>query len=170
MDEQNKYPITEAQLKLRDAATQMKLAIKNSDSEEVLRSCINSYISFARSVTLIMQKESSVHPKLSAWYEEEMKELKKLPIMKFFNEKRTFSIHQGNVKLFQKSAKVYDIKYSGENVPGAGVMSMWVFDGIEKFIPGDSGGVFRLCEEYFLILKRLVQDWVQQKIKIETAR
>lgn len=38
-------------------------------------------------------------------------------------------------------------------------MSVWCFDGIEEFMPGDSGNVLRLCDDYFVILKWLVQEW-----------
>ncbi|MFN2514549.1 MAG: hypothetical protein ABR568_24460, partial [Pyrinomonadaceae bacterium] len=90
--------ITETQLKLRDAGTQMKLAVENNGNEDVFRSCVNGYISAARSVTMIMEKESAIYPELLAWYKAQMAELGKLPIMKFFNERRVHTIHRGNIK------------------------------------------------------------------------
>lgn len=48
--------MTAVQLKLQDAGTQMKLAIANSTDEAIFRSCINSYISLARSVTFVMEE------------------------------------------------------------------------------------------------------------------
>src|SRR3989338_7582120 len=89
---------TQTELKLRDAATQMKLAIKNMDDENILRSCINSFISQARSVTLVMQKESAYSPGLKNWYKNKMEQRKQLPILKFFNDKRIHTIHIGNVE------------------------------------------------------------------------
>jgi hypothetical protein len=59
--------ITETQLKLRDAGTQMKLAIENNGNEDIFRSCINAYISAARSVAMVMEKESAVNSDLLVW-------------------------------------------------------------------------------------------------------
>lgn len=58
--------MTETEMKLRDAATQMKLALEHMTDDEVVRSCVNSYISLARSVTFVMQRESADHPELKA--------------------------------------------------------------------------------------------------------
>src|SRR3989338_1277242 len=151
-------PLTETELKLRDAATQIKLALKNTDDDEIIRSTINAYISHARSITLIMQEESSDCPELKSWYEDQMAHLKKSPLLKFFNEKRVHTIHRGVVRPMKHVTPVWDIKLNGMPQSGQGTMTFWQFEGIDKFIPGDSGGVFRLCEQYFLILKRLVGD------------
>jgi len=161
--------MTETQIKLRDAATQMKLALKNNDNEDILRSCINSYISFARSVTFIMQKESAQYPQLLSWYEGKMEKLRQLPLLKFFNAQRVHSIHKGNISPIQQSTRIWDIQYGTKKMPGEGIMTVWLFDEIEQFIPGDSGNVFRLCEQYFLILKQLVHEWLQEKTKMEAA-
>lgn len=155
--------MTETQLKLKDAATQMKLALKNTQSQEVLSSCINSFIPLARSVTSVMQKESSDNKELLNWYENEMNQLKQLPIMKFFHAKRNYTMHQGNVKMNQRTFQAYNIKYSNEDSFSSGQFSVWIFDDIELFLPGNSGNVFRICEEYFLILKQLVHVWLEKK-------
>lgn len=154
--------ITDTQKKLKDAATQMKLAIKYMDDENILRSCVNSFISHARSVTLIMQKESSHSPKLLSWYKDKMDVLKKMPIMKFFSNSRTHTIHQGNVEPSKITAEVKSVNY-GEGIYPGDKFTMWKFEGIEKYILGDSGGLFRLCEEYYKILRDLVNEWLYQK-------
>ena len=41
-------------------------------------------------------------------------------------------------------------------------MTFLRFEGAEEFFPGRSGGVFRICEEYFVILKGLVGDWLRK--------
>jgi len=143
---------TDTVLKLRDAATQMKLALKHPEDDDIFRSCINSYISNARSVTFVMQKESSSIPGLTEWYEKQMDNLKKLPLLKFFNENRNHTIHRGVVKPNKKSAEAFNIKAGGVPVPGSAKVSYWLFEGIEKYRPKDSGNVLRLCEEYFLIM------------------
>jgi hypothetical protein len=155
--------LTETQLKLRDAAIQMKLALRKTTDDETLRSCINAYLSHARSVTFVMQKESGDNTELKAWYESQMARLKELPIMKFFNDKRTHTIHKGVVKPIKHEAPIWDVKVNGVALPGQGKMTFWRFDGVDEFIQGSSGGVFRLCEEYFKILRWLVIEWLKKR-------
>lgn len=160
--------ITETQLKLRDAGTQMKLAIENVGDEDVFRSCVNAYISAARSVTMIMEKESAIYPELLAWYKAQMAELGKLPIMKFFNERRVHTIHRGNVKPVSYKMPIWDMVVDGKKLePGTGIMTVWTFDNVNEYMPGKSGNVFNLCEQYFLILRTLVHEWLSQKASIE---
>jgi hypothetical protein len=114
-----------------------------------------------------MQKESSDYPELMSWYDSQMSRLKGLPIMKFFNEKRVHSIHKGVVKPIKHVVSVWDLKVNGVPQPGQGTMTFWQFDGIDDFIPGSSGGVFRLCEQYFMILRWLVIKWLKKRKELE---
>jgi hypothetical protein len=179
--------IPDTQLKLRDAGIQMKLAIKNSLNEDIFRSCINSFISHARSVTFVMQKESIINRELKEWYEDEQKRLKQIPLLKFFNNKRVHSVHRGVVKPLKEQMYIYNGKSSYVNIVGkkplekwqfkakggnvrcahgdiltrvnANTVIIWYFDGTKNYILNDSGNVLRLCEEYFIVLKNLVQRW-----------
>ena len=160
--------IPETQLKLRDAGNQMKLALSNWGDEDVFRSCVNSYISHARSVTFVMQKESSGNPELVEWYEKRMEELKLLPIMKFFNEKRVHIIHRGIVKPESRSFPVNDLTVDGENL-GKGTVTTYVFPDAHEYIPNSNGNVGKLCEQYFTILKNLVHEWKSQKAWLELS-
>ena len=151
-------------MKLRDAATQMKLALERMADDEVVRSCVNSYISHARSVTFVMQRESADHPEVKAWYEDRMSSLKESPLLKFFNASRVYSIHKGVVAPVAHTAPIRDFKINGVlQPPTERTMTFLRFDGIEEFIPGSSGGVFRLCEEYFVVLKTLVGEWLAKR-------
>lgn len=150
--------IPETQLKLRDAGNQMKLALANWGDEDIFRSCVNSYISHARSVTFVMQKESSGNSELLKWYEERMAELKQLPIMKFFHEQRTHIIHRGIVRPVSHTIPVKEIIVEGKKLTG-GTVTTWAFSDAHKYIPGSNGNVGKLCERYFLILKDLVHEW-----------
>lgn len=98
-------------------------------ADVTLRSCINSFISHARSVTLVMQAESAAHPELTAWYRERMSVLSKLPIMRFFLEKRNHTIHQGVVKPTKHVSPVSNVKVNGVSLPGPGEMTVWSFEG-----------------------------------------
>lgn len=161
--------ITDTQLKLRDAGIQMKLALKNIGNEDIFRSCVSAYIAAARSILDVMKQESSGNSELTVWYETQVAALKKLPIARFFNQQRELTIHRGTVKLQSHSTPIWNMVVNGEKVTGQGTMSVWVFDNVQKYIAGDSGNVPRLCEQYFLILKKLVHDWLTQKSAI-TAR
>jgi hypothetical protein len=160
--------ITDTQLKLRDAATQMKLALDHIDNEDVFRSCINSYISTARSVTFVMEKESSEDPELKSWYKAQMAALGQLAIMRFFHEQRTHTIHRGIVKPDSKRFPVYNLVVNGEKKSGTAEGWAWYFPDAKKYMPGDTGNVPRLCEQYFLILKRLIYEWLQQKAQLKS--
>jgi len=161
----NKANQTETLMKLRDAATQMKLALDSKSDIEVIRSCVNSFISHARSVTFVMQRESSGYPELEEWYLQKQEELKTNPLLKFFNDRRVYSIHKGVVAPTIRSTPAYNITVNGIQQPGTGTMTVLQFEGVDKFIQGSSGNVFRMCEEYFVILKQLVHQWLLERQK-----
>lgn len=182
--------MTEVQLKLQDAATQMKLASAHTDDESIFRSCINSYISCARTVTFVMEKESSA-PDLKAWYKCQTEKLGRAPLFRFFNSQRVYSIHKGVIQPKFHAYPIEQAEFRQEISPEgksrlvgtvtirsdirpadlldiasfskAGVMTAWRFDNVDEFIPGDSGNVLRLCEQHFLVLKWLVQEWLRER-------
>ncbi len=153
--------ITETQLKLRDADFQLNLAVEHIGDEDIFRSCINSYITSARSVTLILQKESAPFPVLTIWYEEQMAQLKTLPLMKFFLDQRNYTIHQGIIKPDLRSMRVKNLVIDGEHL-GSGTATIWLFSEARRYLPNRSGGVVKLCEEYSQILEKLVGEWLEQ--------
>lgn len=187
--------MTDVELKLQDAATQMLLAIANSSDEKIFRSCINAFLSHARSVTFVMQAESS-DPALKDWYMTQMERLQKVPLMRFFNAQRVHSIHRGVVVPRSTSYQTAESKFRYEtsadgrthlvgemivlsdsrpadlgdvaDVRPDGSISTWCFDGVKEFIPSDTGNVPRLCEQYFLILKWLVQEWLRERKQLIT--
>jgi hypothetical protein len=112
-----------------------------------------------------MQKESSGYPELELWYNRKQKELTSNPLLKFFNDRRVYSIHMGVVKPSVHSTPAYNIEINGAAVPGTGTMTVIRFEGVDEFIPGSSGNVFNMCEQYFLILKRLVHEWMFERQK-----
>jgi len=182
-------------LKLRDAAEQMKLAIANARDEEVHRSCINAFISHARSVTFVMQKESGEVPGLGEWYEKARGFLVSDPLFSFFNESRVHSIHRGvieprkgiltfrgkvtHVAVTDKEGREIDSRTLGTFGPegkavkpgdvifGVGPAAIfWTFEGVESFLPSHSGNVERLCEDYYVKLKGLVLAWESERARL----
>ena len=160
--------MTETEMKLWDAATQMKLALADGASDEVVRSCINAFISNARSVTLVMQAESGESPELARWYIDESAKFKDAPLLKFFNERRVHSIHRGVVQPKAHSIPILSLSIDGgPPLPGeGGKVTLLRFEGVEDYLPGDSGGVFRLCEQCFLFLRMVVKYWLRKRYKL----
>jgi hypothetical protein len=147
-------PITETQLKLRDAGIQMKLALQNTTDEIVFRSCINAFIMASRSILEVMKEESQNNRRLFDWYERQVSNLKQMPIERFFFQQRDLTMHRGNVKPRSLTAPIKNFVANGEQILDEGTLMVWVFDGIEEFIPGDSGNVIRLCDQLSSYLSR----------------
>ncbi len=160
--------MTETQVKLEDARTQLEIAHSNVTNARIVRSCVNSFISLARSVTFLMQKESADLTELTAWYEKRMAHLKKLPVMIFFENKRTHTIHLGNVHVNLYSLEVQNIMHEGRLIGKTGTVNVWQFDDAEQYIPGSNKNMFTICKEYLSTLEALVTDWLNEKKNIQS--
>lgn len=184
-------------LKLRDAANQMKLALVNLRDEAIFRSCINAFISAARSVTMVMEKECEAL-EMADWYKYQTTKLGESDLFRFFNDQRVYSIHKGVVQPIKISHEVTSSEFRYEkNTDGesklhgnseikadifsfnAGdiasfsdehTMWAWFFDGVEKRLPGDTGNVLRLCETYYVCLKWLVEEWFREQHRSGVAK
>lgn len=184
--------MTETEQKLQDAGTQMRIAIANSSDELIFRSCINGYVALARSVTMVMERESGSGP-LKEWYKSTVASLAASPVFKFFNSQRVYSIHKGVLSPRSVSHRAEKARFWSEQgdsekqvlagemeisaerlaiaeddvmtVSSTGEVTAWIFDDVEEFVPGDTGNVLRLCETYFVGLKWLIQEWVKQRSK-----
>jgi len=156
-------------MKLRDAETQLDLAAAHSDSEETVRSCINSMISAARSVTLVMQKESGACPALADWYHDRMSTLTSSPaseLLRFFNDQRVYSIHKGVVVPEKITPVILEFKLNNVVQPPGQTMIFYRFAGTDEFLTRGSGGVFRLCIEYLSVLRGLVAEWLAKRAEL----
>jgi hypothetical protein len=183
--------ITDTQLKLRDAGIQMKLAIQHSRDEDVFRSCVNSYIATARSITMAMEHESAPHPRLLDWYKSQTAELASDALFRFFNAQRVHTIHRGVVRPERQTFAVSNYREArvtnkrGEPKtqmqvtihaaempirPGDVINGVppdqaiyWTFPAARQYFPNGSTNVFRLCEDYFVRLKALVHAWLTHR-------
>jgi hypothetical protein len=161
--------LTETEIKLKDASIQLQLAIDHIGNEDYFRACINSFISFTRSITMIMEKESSKNPELLEWYKSNTAKLSKDPLMRFFNQQRVHTIHRGNIKPKSQSIPIKHPLSKAETSEFPN-MSIWVFDDIQKFIPEETGNVLRLCDEYLQFLAKMVSQWKHLKELTESPR
>lgn len=128
-----------------------------------------SLISTGRSVTFVMQKESS-DSALEKWYRAELQRLKGArvaPLLKFFNAARVHTIHLGIVSPEKLQVQASDFKMNGLATAARPMMMFYRFEDIAAYIPGDSGGVFRLCEQYLTVLRQLVDRWLAQRTDLE---
>ena len=92
-----------------------------------------------------------------------MADLKKMPLLQFFNAQRVYSIHKGVVAPKTETAPIENLRVNGVPTPGPASMTFLRFEGAEEYFPGRSGGVFRLCEEYFVVLKGVVGNWLRKR-------
>jgi hypothetical protein len=155
--------MTETEIKLEDTHIQLDLADANVTNDRIVRSCINSFISNGRSVTLVLQQESSDNPHLKHWYDKRMGELKKLPVMRFFLEKRNHTIHKASVHLNLHTTEVRDILHKGRLIAKTGTLNVWQFDDADQYIPGSNKNMFTICKEYLALLDELVSAWLRER-------
>lgn len=152
--------MTDTETKLADAKIQLSLAEQNVDHYEVMRSCINAFISNARSVTFTMQKETSSNEKSKTWYAQKQTEMKSNPMLRFFQEQRRISIHERSVELNTRNVKILRVEVAGKVVGAGGIATAFEFDDYGTFVQGDNGNVFRVCKAYLAFLEQLVQEWL----------
>lgn len=174
----------------------MRLAIANSDDDILFRSCINGYLALARSVTMVMERESG-GGELRYWYKQKAAELGASPLFRFFNSQRVYSIHKGVVNPQSRAIETEEATFWYEQTDAgrklAGTMTLlsenppvhlddifhvdganqrvtvWLFDDVGEFIPSDTGNVLRLCESYFVALKSFVQEWIRERHRLDVS-
>lgn len=91
--------LTETKNKLNEARyflNQMKMALSNP---EILGYNLSAFVSAARSVTLVMQKECRGYLRFKRWYESKQKEMKNDSIFNFFNKLRRYTIHINSIRM-----------------------------------------------------------------------
>jgi hypothetical protein len=159
---------TETEMKFEDAEVQLRLAMEHTGDERVVRSCINSFISTARSVTMVMERESNENKSLVAWYKSKtggFKTSAEASIWDFFAENRTYTIHKGVVAPARMTAQITDFKKNGisQSISPDATMTFLRFANPPAGNPNDSGGIYRLCTAYLQLLSGLVAEWLAQR-------
>jgi hypothetical protein len=156
------FTMTETELKLADTETQLLLAKQHQGDQAILRSCINAFIALGRSTTFVMQKESTVE--VTLWYQNQMLSLAPLPMMRFFHDKRTYTMHKGVVTPSSVQALVMRQQRVSRNVlvMGPSRATLWLFDDSEAYGLPKKAPVFPLCDEYLAVLCKLVDGWLER--------
>ena len=141
---------------------------------------LSAFLSAARSVTLIIQKELSPVPGFSDWYSRKQNKFETDKLMKFFNKKRVLLIHEEPVRprkevhiAYKDSIHLNDklavfvlhadgsteIREGGQQFSGKktiknkpDVKHLWFFDDMPN------QDLISLCEEYLEKLQQLVME------------
>ncbi len=168
---------TETEMKLQDAEVQLRLAMDHNGDERMVRSCINSFISTARSVTMVMERESNENKLLLAWYKSKTEGFKTsadAPIWEYFADNRTYTTHKGVIAPARMTAQITDLKKNGvpQSISPDATMTFHRFANPPAGNPNDSGGIYRLCIAYSQLLSGLVAEWLAQRcaLKQETHK
>ena len=145
---------TSTELKLDDAAAQMRLAIAHDQEDATFRSCINAYLATSRSVTMVMERESKdidekarSDSSLLEWYKDHSKALGAAPFFRFFNERRVFTIHRGVVEPVMKSWPIENVRLRSITDENGKPFTEGQWDVLSDMSPGDVGDVFTLMPD-----------------------
>jgi hypothetical protein len=157
---------TESELKMQDAETQLRLAMQHHGDDAVVRSCINAMITTARSVTMVMERESSENPLVLSWYKSKTASFKtsqQSHLWNYFGESRTYTVHKGVISPNLLTAQITDFTENGVSQPISpnATMSFYRFANPPEGKAVESGGVFRICREYLDLLRDLVDEWLK---------
>ena len=172
--------------KLQEATYFLKRMLETHNIPFEFECNLQAFISFARSITFVMQKEHSKKQDFSKWYDEKQEEMKGDEMLNFFNEARITIIHKkpldvgsiANIKhIFVKSVpkgwgfaitgkgEVVWITPSGEQVHAYEfddqVERIYLFDNPPKSFLGSNLqdiSVVTLCRLYLGYLSRLVKE------------
>ena len=144
---------TATELKLDDAAAQMRLAIAYDQEDATFRSCINAYLATSRSVTMVMEKESKDIEKacsdssLLEWYKDHSRALGSAPFYRFFNGRRVFTIHLGVVEPVKKSWPIENVRLRSLTDENGKPSSEGQWDVLSDTPAGGVGDVFTLMPD-----------------------
>jgi hypothetical protein len=109
---------------------------------------LNAFLSSARSITFLIQKELSAVPSFAQWWEERRAEMRLDPAARFFLELRNYSQKEGRISLV------------GTSLPRRGKRARWIyrFAGTASPVPDLllNRDVAECCREHLAKLARLV--------------
>jgi len=90
--------ITDTRDKLNEACYFLEQMKEKQSDRDAFKYNLSTFLSAARSVTWVMQEEFDKASGFKEWYEKAQQNMKQDSDMKFFNEKRTMTIHIGPVR------------------------------------------------------------------------
>lgn len=156
--------LNDARVHLHNLMNYKKLIF--SDDMVSLRAEVNAFISAMRSITLVLQKESSKSG--IKYYKSIVDEVTSnnnyhAKLFKFFNKKRVDSIHKHSVEIERCVFPVTVTECDGIPVNRPSTVILIKFKDIDDSI--GSRNVFSLCENYFLFTRNLIYKWIEYENK-----
>lgn len=94
----------ETETKLNEARHFLGQIKKSLDNPEILGFNLSAFVSAARSVTYIMQREFKENFYFEKWYRATQEKMKEDSIYEFFNSLRVYTIHIGSIKKYRHIA------------------------------------------------------------------
>jgi len=94
--------------KFENARILLEQAVKSVNEQNKVRANLDAFVTTARSITLVMQKEFSKNPKFKEWYESVKKEMMDDEIFQFFINLRNVSVHEKTVINTVRISTTYD--------------------------------------------------------------
>jgi hypothetical protein len=93
---------------------QMKLNVKDQNA---FKHNLGAFLSSARSVTFVLQKEYAEDERFQKWYSEKQEDMRKDKLLRFFLDKRDYVIHESPIEPKGKVfITVYDTLTASESV------------------------------------------------------
>ena len=159
----------------------MKIA-RNAEEFEIGYS---AFVMSARTVTFVLQKEFSKHKEFMSWYEKKREDMGNNPTAKFFLDQRNL-IEKEGINALEFSLDINDMNFTGNEtyIPQNSEVEIqpngtfYLVDkgtAKEDLIPATLNGsitikifiridgkvlsVLKLCEEHYLMLLELVEEW-----------
>lgn len=144
--------------------------LKSSSHErENFRTKLNVFISSARTITLVMQKEGAPISGFNDWYELKQKEMKENELFKYFIDKRNTIQKEGSVRIMVKVSFQFVTDDKGEAIIDLGkerngqletIDKKWNVKNAFKDRPDDDA--IDLCEKYLEELKKISFECIEK--------
>ena len=88
----------DTQQKYNEAEYFLEMMKDNDENRQRFEYNLSAFLSAARSVTFVLQKESSKNPKFDEWYCKKQMQMKRDKLFKFLKKKRDSGIHKKIIK------------------------------------------------------------------------
>lgn len=89
----------DTQQKYNEAEYFLGMMKENIDNRQKFEYNVNAFVSAARSVTSVLQKDCSKYSEFDEWYCKTQLQMKRNELFKFFKKNRDYSIHEGTINM-----------------------------------------------------------------------
>ena len=133
----------DTQQKYNEAEYFLEMVKDNDENRQRFEYNLSAFLSAARSVTFVLQKESSKNPEFDEWYCKKQMQMKRDKLFKFLKKKRDSGIHK---KIIKPRAEI------STTIPFSGAGSV----SVETIVRNADGTINRLLNQN-LLLSRMAE-------------